>query len=96
MATELATEFRGPGAQGSHLLLFAGVDTPLYCIPCSVVSQCKSLRSFLLRLPFPFSGVAMLFLCCFLPMIIIGRARVLFSIPCHEADKKAFRTRLVL
>ena len=113
MATELATEFRGPGAQGSHLLLFAGVETNVYCIPCSVVRKCTSLCvapslslwcgvavlslcCFLLRLPFSFSGVAVLFLCCFLPMIIIGRARVLFSIPCHEADKKAFRTRLVL
>ena len=43
MATELATEFRGPGAQGSHLLLFAGVETNVYCIPCSVVRKCTSI-----------------------------------------------------
>ena len=46
LATELATEFRGPRAQGSHLLLFASVHTFLYCIPCSVLTQCRSLGFF--------------------------------------------------
>ena len=66
MATELATEFRGPGAQGSHLLLFAGVETNVYCIPCSVVRKCTSIcvaPSLSLSL---WCGVAVFSLCCFL------------------------------
>ena len=45
MATELAADFRELGALGSHLWLFAGVETNVYCIPCSVVRKCTSLVS---------------------------------------------------
>ena len=55
MATELATEFRGPGAQGSHLLLFAGVETNLYCIVFLALLS-ENVRLFV-WLPLSLSGV---------------------------------------
>ena len=61
MATELAADFRELGALGSHLWLFAGVETNVYCIPCSVVRKCTSLVSLSL-----WCGVAVLSRCCFL------------------------------